>query len=68
MNVYRILLAGACLALAACATTPGSTEKVAKANATGTRTDAPALDVATPAPATLYSQGWVKDEDNKSKN
>lgn len=62
-----LLLAGACLALAACAATPTDTTKVASANAMGTRTDAgPAAD---PAPFKgLFAQSWVNDEDAKDKN
>ena len=65
MNASKLLLAGACFALAACASAPASTQKVA--SATGPRTDVPSKDVAVPS-KTLYSQSWVKDEDDKSKD
>jgi hypothetical protein len=61
-----LLLAGTCLALAACATAPTPTTKVASTNA-ATRTDAGPAG----APAEfkgLYSQSWVKDEDAKDKS
>ena len=65
MNASKLLLAGACFALAACASVPVTTNKVA--SATGPRTDVPSKDIAVPSKS-LYSQGWVKDEDDKSKD
>jgi len=65
MNASKLLLAGACFALAACASVPTTMTKVA--SATGPRTDVPAKDVAVSS-KTLYSQSWGKDEDDKSKD
>ena len=62
MNAFRLLLAGACLALAACASAPANTEKFA-AGSTATRTDAPAQDVAPANRKTLSSESWVKNID-----
>ena len=62
-----LLLASACFAIAACATTPSPTTKVATATPFATRTDAGPASFAEPFKG-LYSQSWVKDEDARDKN